>query len=487
MPGLVLRPFFLFLGPSLQIRISGLVLLTLSAIPPSLRPNSCANDNKLGTETCVSSFQVGFFFFSLYLVAFGQGGHKPCVQAFGADQFDEENTEEKKWQSSFFNWWYMGVCGGGLLAVSLVMYIQDDIGWGLGFGIPAIAMAVALLVFILGRRSYRLAVMGDGSPFTGIAQVFVTAYRKRDGLVRGEGSDVELVCENCPESRSLAPTNQFRCLDKAAIPDELDVASCSKNKWRICTVTQVEEAKLLLRLLPIWGSCLGYAVIFAQSSTFFTKQGKTMDRYLGSSFQVPAAALQSFISLGIMLIVPFYDRIFVPIARKITSKPSGISMLQRIGIGMVISVISMVLAALVESKRLQIAKEHGLLDDPYAMVPMSFCWLIPQYLFFGMADVFTMVGLQEFFYNQMPDGLRSLGAALYLSIIGVGSFLSSAVITIVEMVSTTSGGESWFADNLNRAHLDYFYWLLAVLSGVFFCLFVCLASHYTYKRENLVL
>ncbi|KAL4196973.1 hypothetical protein AMTRI_Chr04g185810 [Amborella trichopoda] len=279
----------------------------------------------------------------------------------------------------------------------------------------------------------------------------------------------------------------YRCLDKAAIPDELDVASCSKNKWRICTVTQVEEAKLLLRLLPIWGSCLGYAVIFAQSSTFFTKQGKTMDRYLGSSFQVPAAALQSFISLGIMLIVPFYDRIFVPIARKITSKPSGISMLQRIGIGMVISVISMVLAALVESKRLQIAKEHGLLDDPYAMVPMSFCWLIPQYLFFGMADVFTMVGLQEFFYNQMPDGLRSLGAALYLSIIGVGSFLSSAVITIVEMVSTTSGGESWFADNLNRAHLDYFYWLLAVLSGVFFCLFVWLASHYTYKRENLVL
>jgi peptide/histidine transporter 3/4 len=161
-------------------------------------------------------------------------------------------------------------------------------------------------------------------------------------------------------------------------------------------------------------------------------------------------------------------------------------MLQRIGSGMFISVVAMIVAALVEMKRLKTAQEHGLVDLPNVTIPMSVWWLIPQYVLFGVAEAFTMVGLQEFFYDQVPSDLRSVGLSLYLSIFGVGSFLSSFLISIIEKATGGNGRYSWFANNLNRAHLDYFYWLLAGLSAVQLVAYVCFAKSYIYNRGGTV-
>ncbi|KAG6738776.1 hypothetical protein POTOM_058398 [Populus tomentosa] len=105
---------------------------------------------------------------------------------------------------------------------------------------------------------------------------------------------------------------------------------------------------------------------------------------------------------------------------------------QRIGTGIFLSVATMVIAALVEMKRLKTAQEHGLVDLPDVTIPMSFWWLIPQYVLFGIAQSFTMVALQEFFYDQVPSDLRSVGISLKLSIFGAGNFLSSFLISVIE-------------------------------------------------------
>ncbi|XP_050375886.1 protein NRT1/ PTR FAMILY 5.10-like isoform X2 [Argentina anserina] len=354
--------------------ISGLGLLTVSAVLPS------------------SQLQVSLFFFSLYLVAIGQGGHKPCVQAFGADQFDRHDPEESQAKSSFFNWWYFGICAGPLLTLTVLDYIQDNLSWGLGFGLPCIVMVLALLIFLGGTRTYRYSIKSDEeSPFVRIGKVFTTALRNR------RTSPLAIASEE--DSRGMLPhrsSEQFKFLNKALFPpDKL------KENEKVYTITEVEEAKAVLRLFPIWVTCLVYAIVFAQFSTFFTKQGATMDRTFVPGFDIPAAALQSFISLVIIVFIPIYDRIFVPIARSFTREPSGITMLQRIGTGMFISTISMVVAALVEMQRLQTAKDYNLVDKPSVTVPMSVWWLLPQYLLTGLADVFTMVGLQEFFYDQL--------------------------------------------------------------------------------------
>lgn len=111
-------------------------------------------------------------------MALAQGGHKPCVQAFGADQFDELDPKECKAKSSFFNWWYFSFCAGVLLCLLVLNYIQDNLSWALGFGIPCVVMCLALIIFLLGTFTYRFQVHCDGrNPFLRIGQVFVRAAK----------------------------------------------------------------------------------------------------------------------------------------------------------------------------------------------------------------------------------------------------------------------------------------------------------------------
>ncbi|XP_054792658.1 protein NRT1/ PTR FAMILY 5.10-like isoform X2 [Prosopis cineraria] len=439
----------------------GLGLLALSVMLPSMT----------NSESDSSQMQVTLFFIALYLVNIGQGGHKPCVQAFGADQFDEHHPEERGARSSFFTWWYCTMCAGILVALLTLNYIQENISWVLGFGIPCLAMIIALIVFLLGTKTYRFTVEGHNkSPFLRIGRVFAAALRNR----RKSLSDVVIDEESCAHKAHRC-SKQFIFLHKALLgPAE-----------EACSLNEVEEAKAILRLIPIWATSLIFGIVFAQVPTFFTKQGATMNRTIFTGFDIPAATLQSLVYMGIVVFSPIYDRIFVPFAKSITRKPSGITMLQRIGAGIFVSLITVVLAALVEAKRLATAKEYGLVDEPNTTVPMSVSWLIPQYLLFGIAEVFTMVGLQEFFYDQVPNELRSMGLALYLSIFGVGNFLSSFLISVIEQV-TGKGRQSssWFANNLNQAHLDYFYWLLAVLSMMGLSLFILSAKSYIYFEKG---
>lgn len=162
----------------------------------------------------------------------------------------------------------------------------------------------------------------------------------------------------------------------------------------------------------------------------------------------------------------------------------GITVLQRIGIGLFISILNMAVSALVETKRVAVAADHGLTDVPKAVVPMTIWWLIPQYMLCGVSDAFAIVGLQELFYDQMPESMRSLGAAANISIIGVGNFLSSAVISVVQAATAARGGRKWLEDNLNRSNLHYFYWILAALSALNLCGYVWMANGFVYKRVD---
>jgi len=408
----------------------GMTLLTISASVPKLKPPCKASD----VNCHLTTGQTGVFFLSLYIIALGTGGIKPCVSSFGADQFDETDVVEKKKKST---------------------------------------------------RLYRHQKPG-GSPLTRIAQVLVASFRKwntpvpRDKSGLYEVQDKESVIEG---SRKLEHTDGLLFLDKAAVETVNDKSTDGyNNPWRLCTVTQVEELKAVVRILPIWASGIIFATVYSQMSTLFVEQGGTMDASLGPHFKIPPASLSIFDTLSVIFWVPVYDRLIVPVARKYTGHQRGFTQLQRMGIGLVISIFSMVVAGLVEIKRLNMVKEHNYYER--LNIPMSIFWQIPQYFLIGASEIFTFIGQLEFFYDQAPDAMRSLMSALSLTTVALGNYLSTLLVTIVTDTTTRHGKKGWIPDNLNYGHIDYFFWLLAILSTLNFLVYLLISRWYTYKRAT---
>ncbi|KAF7132228.1 hypothetical protein RHSIM_Rhsim09G0094200 [Rhododendron simsii] len=454
------------------VYLLGLILLTMSRLVPNLRP--------CDSSTCLEPRKIHevFFFLAIYLISIGTGGHKPSLESFGADQFDDDHSEERRKKMSFFNWWNFGLCSGLLLGVTVVVYVQDHVSWAVADIILTIVMASSLVVFCIGRPFYRYR-KPPGSPLTPMVQVLVAAFAKRNLACPSNPSQLyEVPKSQKTEGRLLWHTDKLKFLDKAAIlEDNQSSGEKQQNPWRLATVSQVEEMKLILNMIPIWLTTLPFGICVAQASTFFIKQGTTLDRKIGHSFIIPPASIYSLAAIGMIISVITYEKILVPFLRTTTGNERGIKILQRIGIGMVFSVLTMVVAALVEKKRLTLVEN----DPTKGSSTMSVFWLAPQFLIIGFGDGFALVGLQEFFYDQVPDSMRSLGIALYLSVIGVANFISSWLITIVDTI-TEEKGKSWFGKDLNSSRLDNFYWLLAAITTVNLGVYVVLARRYAYKN-----
>ncbi|MBA0658259.1 hypothetical protein Goklo_010482 [Gossypium klotzschianum] len=407
------------------VYIIGMTLLALSASVRGIRPRCYAEDNCNPTEV-----QSAMTFLALYLIALGTGGIKPCVSSYGADQFDDTDEKEKKHKSSFFNWFYLSINIGALVAGSVLVWVQDNVSWGWGLGIPAIAMAIAVCFFFSGTHLYWNQVPG-GSPVTRLFQVLVASIRKYKVAV---------------------PAN------KSVLHETADKESNIKGSRKIDHTNDL-----------------------SQMGSLFVLQGERMDTHVGhSNFKIPAASLSIFDTLSVTFWVPIYDRIIVPVTRKFTGHKNGLTQLQRMGIGLFISIFAMVVAAILEHERLKMIKRHNYHE--LKEMPITIFWQVPQYFLIGCAEVFTCIGQLEFFYEQAPDAMRSFCSALSLTTVALGSYLSSLLVTIVSNATAKNGKPGWIPDNLNYGHIAYFFWILAALGVFNLGVYVWFADWYTYKK-----
>lgn len=79
---------------------------------------------------------------------------------------------------SYFNWYYAFLTFSTVIASTVVVYIQDQLGWGIGFAVPVLFMFCSAFMFLLGSPFYVKDEVSK-SPFSGFIQVLVVAFRNR--------------------------------------------------------------------------------------------------------------------------------------------------------------------------------------------------------------------------------------------------------------------------------------------------------------------
>ncbi|KAK9052129.1 hypothetical protein SSX86_028757 [Deinandra increscens subsp. villosa] len=463
----------------------GMVIMTLIVALPKLHPPSCSPQQALLNQ-CEgpTSRHFGVLVLALGFLTVGTGGIRPCSLPFGVDQFDPTTEEGRRGIVSFFNWYYTTFTVIMLIALTVVVYIQDSVSWVLGFSIPTALMACSIVLFFVGSRMY-IYVKPGGSVFSGIAQTLVAAYKKRNlgcekAMTRGLLYDPPV--KGTYEVAKLPLTNQFRYLNKAAIilDGEINPDGSRVSSWNLSSIQQVEEVKCIIKVIPIVFSGVLCFTAIAQQGTFTVSQALKMDRHLGPRFQIPAGSIAviSMITIGIWL--PFYDRIVVPSLRKITKIESGITLLQRIGIGIPFSILAMIVAGLVEKKRRDSAIYH---NRPDGLAPLSVMWLAPQLILIAFAEAFSILGQLEFYYKEFPDDMKSVGNSMFFVTVGLANYVSSGLVTTVHKATGRHGRPDWLTADINAGRVDYFYYVIAGLGVLNLGYYLMVASKYRYKEK----
>ncbi|KAJ6830489.1 peptide transporter PTR2 [Iris pallida] len=454
--------------------LQGVSLLTVATTLSSMRPPACADPR--GQCVAASGRQLALLYASLYTVALGAGGIKANVSGFGSDQFDAGDAGEGKAMVFFFNRFYFCISLGSLFAVTVLVYVQDNVGRGYGYGASAAAMVLAVLVLAAGTPRYRFR-RAQGSPLAAIGRVAYLAWKKRKVPYPPHESHL-----NEYQSAEAPHTRRLRCLDKAAIITSKGETGgggggggggARSSVSMAATVNQVEEVKMVLKLLPIWSTCILFWTVYSQMTTFSVEQATYMDRNIGSSFVFPSGSLSFFLIVTVLLVTSLNERLLVPVARRFTRSAHGLTSLQRVAVGLAFSTAAMAAAAVVEARRRESAARDG-------AARMSVFWLVPQYFLVGAGEAFAYVGQLEFFIREAPERMKSMSTGLFLASISMGFFLSSLLVSLVD--AATGGG--WIKNDLDDGRLDCFYWMLAVLGVVNFVVFLLFASGHEYKVQS---
>ncbi|KZV06955.1 Nitrate transporter 1:2 [Dorcoceras hygrometricum] len=224
----------------------------------SLKPPKCDPSNPDTPCRKVRGAKAVMLFLGLYVVALGVGGIKGSLPSHGAEQFDQDTQQGRKQRSTFFNYFVFSLACGALVAVTFVVWMEDNMGWQWGFGLATLAVFLSIPVFLAGSSRYRNKVP-VGSPLTTICKVVIAALLNTcmpsspssnvvvnmstspsadSGLEDGRGGENEKMMQAAdPASKSL------KFLDRA-------VPKNSATGMLKCSVREVEEVKIVLSVLP---------------------------------------------------------------------------------------------------------------------------------------------------------------------------------------------------------------------------------------------
>ncbi|KAK4719915.1 hypothetical protein R3W88_018253 [Solanum pinnatisectum] len=401
------------------ISLLGTIVLALTATVDSLRPKPC----EVGSTSCTPKPKVQsvVLYAAIVLATLGSGGTRSTLATIEAGQL----ADKPKDQGIFFNWFFFFWYSASAVSSTAVVYIEDNVSWKAGFFICVASNVFALLIFLMGSKFYA-KFKPEGSPFTSLARVIVASITKRQVALPSTADDFFQGCNVVPKALAVVPFKTFR----------------------LCSVQEVEDFKTLIKILLLWSTSFFLGTTIGVLLGLSILQALAMNRHIEPNFQIPAGSVLVFVLLSTALFLAPFDKFLLPTWKNLTGK--SLTPLQRIGIGHVLNFLSMGVSALVESKRLNVAKSN----KGSNIVPMSVLWLVPQLVIVGINMAIAMISV----------------------LVGISFYLATALIDVVGRTST------WLPGNINNGRVDNVYWILVIGGVVNFGYYVTCSWYYKYQN-----
>ncbi|CAI9782400.1 unnamed protein product [Fraxinus pennsylvanica] len=452
---------------------AGFCFLTMST-PQVLgkATGTCSDDE----PECIGYAQQVLFYTSLAFIVVGVCGHLICWTPFMAEQVNKEEVIKEE-RHSCNSVSYLTV---NIITTVAVIGLPIIHPWKFRFGIPVVFSLVANLLFLTGSCSYKY-VRPQGSPLTTFVRVLVASTSK---FGYSAPKDANELYENRNTEIKLVPhTRSLRCLDKAAIiVSSTTIEEQQNDRWKLCTVTEVEETKTIIRTIPVWLTFIFCGIVSSIGFTYFIRQLNHLSPKVGR-LSVPSTLLLWFYnqakSKSNELYVKFTNSLDESGSRKFAPAIG-------VGLSMIFAILCCISAAIVENKRLDVVQKHGLIDKPNATIPMTMFWLLPQFLLLAALDGIFYSSAVCFFKDQFPTSTKKYLPSFISSVFGVGILSSVFSVYIVGKISEKGGkNPNWFQHDLNKSRLDKYYWTLAWLSAINLVIFIVVAIFYRYNESEL--
>ena len=426
-------------------------------------------------HACLALFEndrTGFYT-GLFLIAFGSGGIKPLVVSFVGDQFDASNKDKAK---IVFDAFYWTINFGSFFASLLAPILLREYGPAVAFGVPGVLMALATLIFWLGRNQYvRIPPTRGRDPdtFGNVARTALTtraAGQGRPGLAVAMGGAALAVLimlgyvlhaagAATPWWDELNFVKAF-CLALLALIvfGGIGISMQLERARGVHSDEAVNGARGVLRVLIVFGLVTPFWSLFDQKASTWVLQGQEMrvphEAWWWPSFLVKEAAqMQALNPLLVMLIIPFNNIVLYPALRRIGF---AVTALQRMGWGIVFSGLAWVAAGVIQ-----------LYIDGGASTSMA--WQSLPYLLLTFGEVLVSATALEFAYSQATLAMKGVIMALWYLSVTFGNLwvlLTNAAVRnegVTAQIASTGLSENAF--------LMFFFAAFALVVAGFFALY----------------
>ncbi|KAJ3109238.1 hypothetical protein HDU96_007269 [Phlyctochytrium bullatum] len=341
---------------------------------------------------------------SIFTIALGTGGIKPCVSAHGGDQFLDV---QKFGLQRFYNYFYMSINTGSMISSFVSPIIQQRSCYG-GFqdcyapayGHLAAIMFFSTVIFAVGRRWYRIVpATGQFMPWE-MCKVG-GSYIAEKFRARTSGS-----AKNAKEAREVAVRKAEAKFGKEMVQE------------------MFEMVRVFLVLLPspfFW-------MAFDQNGSTWQDMGDQMSQKNFLSSQIVNNATNP---IFIVILAPLFANYLYPFMDRVFPKRFGL--LQRMVVGMMLAGVAFIVGAVLQ-KKISATCTPIQLDpnDPSTVVCRSesvhIAWQVLMYFIITVGEVLFSISGLNFTYVEVGPRMKSSCAAIWLLYVAIGDALAAVLL-----------------------------------------------------------